>query len=78
MAEDDGSKDKYLEALDFIINVLKEHEQNLDKLIDQLATVSGQIGENRDKIKTKVEGIEEKISALQNEVTKLKNSVKRI
>jgi len=29
------SKDEALEALDFIVNVLKEHEKDLDKLINE-------------------------------------------
>ena len=43
MSENPGSKDKSLETLDFIINVLKEHEMNLDKTIDELSTVVEQI-----------------------------------
>ena len=50
MAANPGSKDKSLEALDFIINVLKEHEQNLDKSISEFASVTEQMG-NIDVIK---------------------------
>jgi hypothetical protein len=70
MSENPGSKDKALEALDFIINVLKEHEQSLDKSIDELATVTEQIGDTG-ALKSKVEKFEEKIDKLQNEVTNL-------
>ena len=70
MSENSGSKDKYLEALDFIINVLKEHERSLDKSIDQLATVTEQIG-NTDALNGKMELVEEKINNLQKEVTHL-------
>ena len=70
MAENSGSKDRYLEALDFIINVLKEHEQNLDKSIDQLATVVEQLA-CTDALNGKMETFEEKISEMQNEVTNL-------
>ena len=38
-------KDESLEALDFIVNVLKEHEKDLDKLISELATVAEQLGD---------------------------------
>jgi len=31
MADTSGAKDKSFEALDFIINVLKEHEKSLDQ-----------------------------------------------
>ena len=70
MGEPPDSKDKSLEALDFIINVLKQHEQNLDKSIDQLATVAEQIG-NTDALMSKMEKVEEKINNLQKEVTNL-------
>jgi hypothetical protein len=64
------SKDDSLEALDFIVNVLKEHERDLDKLINDLATVTEQLGDTGE-ISTKVEKVEEKISNLQKEVTNL-------
>jgi hypothetical protein len=64
------SKDDALEALDFIVNVLKEHEKDLDKLISELATVTEQIGDTGD-LSGKVEKIEEKINGLQKEVTTL-------
>lgn len=64
------SKDDTLEALDFIVNVLKEHEKDLDKLISELATVTEQIGDTGD-LSGKVEKIEEKINGLQKEVTTL-------
>jgi hypothetical protein len=64
------SKDEALEALDFIVNVLKEHEKDLDKLITELATVTEQIGDTGE-ISGKVEKVEEKINTLQKEVTNL-------
>jgi hypothetical protein len=64
------SKDDSLEALDFIVNVLKEHERDLDKLINELATVTEQLGDTGE-ISTKVEKVEEKINNLQKEVTNL-------
>ncbi len=70
MAETPGSKDKYFEALDFIINVLKEHEQILDRSIHELATVTEQMG-NSDALEGKVEKVEEKINLLQKQVTNL-------
>ena len=64
------SKDEALEALDFIVNVLKEHEKDLDKLINELATVTEQLGETGE-LTGKVEKVEEKINNLQTEVTNL-------
>lgn len=64
------SKDDALEALDFIVNVLKEHEKDLDKLINELATVTEQMGDTTE-LTEKVQTIEEKIGGLQKEVTTL-------
>jgi hypothetical protein len=64
------SKDDALEALDFIVNVLKEHEKDLDKLINELATVTEQMGDTGE-LSAKVEKVETKIDALQKEVTNL-------
>ena len=55
-------------ALDFLMNVLKEHEQTLDESIHELATVAEQMG-NTDALKTKVESAEQKIDNLQKEIT---------
>ena len=70
MAKNPQSKDDALEALDFIVNVLKEHEKDLDKLINELATVTEQMGDTSE-LNGKVEKVEEKIDALQKEVTSL-------
>ncbi len=70
MTKNPQSKDDALEALDFIVNVLKEHERDLDKLINELATVTEQLGDTGE-ISSKVEKVEEKISNLQKEVTNL-------
>ena len=70
MAGNPGSKDKSLEALDFIINVLKEHEQNLDKSISDFASVTEHVG-NTDALNVKIEKVEEKINTLQKEMTNL-------
>jgi hypothetical protein len=66
------SKDDALEALDFIVNVLKEHEKDLDKLINELATVTEQIGDTGE-LSSKVQKVEEKIDFLQKQVTSLIN-----
>jgi hypothetical protein len=70
MADNSNSKDKALEALDFIINVLKEHEESLDKSIDALATITEQFGDPS-SLNGKVEKIEAEINGLQNEVANL-------
>lgn len=70
MSRNPQSKDEALEALDFIVNVLKEHEKDLDKLINELATVTEQLGETGE-LTGKVEKVEEKVNNLQKEVTNL-------
>lgn len=59
-----------MEALDFIVNVLKEHEKDLDKLINELGTVTEQLGDSGNLV-GKVEKVEEKITSLQKEVSNL-------
>ncbi len=72
MSRKPQSKDEALEALDFIVNVLKEHEKELDKLIGELGTVTEQIGVQGD-LAGKVETVEEKVTGLQTEISNLIN-----
>ena len=64
------SKDEALEALDFIVSVLKEHEKDLDRLINELGSVTEKMGDTG-VLNTKVEKVEERLSTLQNEITNL-------
>ena len=64
------NKNEALEALDFIINVLKEHEKDLDRLISQLALITESLGETGE-ITGKIEKIEDRITNLQGEITNL-------
>ncbi len=73
MAKNPQSKDEALEAVDFIVNVLKEHERDLDKLINELATVTEQLGDTGE-LGDKVEKVEEKITTLQN-IQKSRNCI---
>jgi hypothetical protein len=68
------SKDEALEALDFIVNVLKGHENDLDRLISELATVTDQIND-KGELSNRVDKIEEKINILQKEITNLRGYV---
>jgi trans-2-enoyl-CoA reductase len=72
MSKKPQSKDEALEALDFIVNVLKEHEKDLDRLINELGTVTDALGETGE-LTCKVEKVEERINGLQNEITSLVN-----
>jgi hypothetical protein len=64
------SKDEALEALDFIVSVLKEHEKDLDRLINELGSVTEKMGDTGE-LSSKVERVEERLSTLQNEITNL-------
>jgi hypothetical protein len=70
MNEKSPSKDEALEALDFIVNVLKEHEKDLDRLIGELGTVASNLGDTGE-LGDKVDNVEEKINAIQNQITTL-------
>ncbi len=77
MSEKTPSKDEALEALDFIVNVLKEHEKDLDRLVSELGTVAGQMGDSGE-INSKVRKIEDKINSLQDNVSSLVKSLSNV
>lgn len=70
MVKKSPSKDETLEALDFIINVLKEHEKDLDRLIGELSEITSSLG-TTGELGDKIESVEGRLSTLQNEVTNL-------
>ena len=59
-----------LEALDFIINVLKEHEKDLDRLITQLGTTLEQYGETGE-LTGKIENVENLLADIQTQISDL-------
>jgi hypothetical protein len=70
MTKKPPSKDEALEALDFIINVLREHEKDLDRLIGELGTITSSVGKTGE-MADKIEKVEERLSTLQEEITGL-------
>lgn len=64
------SKDDALEALDFIISVLREHEKDLDRLISELGKIAEKLGEGG-VLSERIGNIEERLANLQNEVANL-------
>ena len=64
------SKNEALEALDFIINVLKEHEKDLDRLINELGKITSSVSDTGG-VSEKMERVEERLSTLQNEINNL-------
>src|SRR3990170_3015339 len=69
MAKRPGKNDS-LEALDFIISVLKEHEKDLDRLIGELGKVTSKLGTGGE-MNAKVEPVEERLASIQSEVASL-------
>jgi len=70
MSRRSPSKDEALEALDFIVNVLKEHEKDLDKLINELGTITERLVDTGE-FSGKIEKVEERLTTLQNEIANL-------
>ncbi len=64
--------DKYLEAFDFIMQFLQEHEHNIDGLVDRLATLREQVPDIT-TLKTKLEGLDAKVIRLQSDIANLKD-----
>jgi hypothetical protein len=64
------SKNDALEALDFIIAVLKEHEKDLDRLINELGVITEKIGDKGEGAE-RIESIENRLSLIQTELTEL-------
>jgi hypothetical protein len=67
MSKKAPSKDEAFEALDFIVNVLKEHEKDLDRLINELGNITERLGDTGE-LSGKIEKVEERLTALQNEI----------
>ena len=67
MADERPNKNESFEALDFIINVLKEHEKDLDRLIKELGEVIDKFGQSGE-LSNKIEKIDDRLSSIQGEV----------
>jgi hypothetical protein len=70
MSKKAPSKDDALEALDFIINVLREHENDLDRLINELGKITERLGETGE-LSGKIENVEKRLTNLQGEISNL-------
>jgi len=68
------SKDEALEALDFIINVLREHEKDLDRLINELGEITQRFSKTGE-VSDKIEKVEDRLSTLQTEISNLINYI---
>jgi len=70
MSKKGPSRDEAFEALDFIVNVLKEHEKDLDRLINELGNITERLGDTGE-LSGKIEKVEERLTTLQNEIANL-------
>ena len=70
MTQKKPSKNDALEALDFIIAVLKEHEKDLDRLINELGVITEKIGDKGENSE-KIERVENRLSLIQTELSEL-------
>ncbi len=68
------SRNDALEAIDFIINVLREHEKDLDRLIAELSKITEQFSDTGE-VSEKIDRIEERLSNMQTEVANLINFI---
>ena len=64
------SKNEALEAVDFIINVLREHEKDLDRLINELGKVASRFSQGGE-VPARIAKVEERLAQLQLEVSSL-------
>jgi len=70
MVKKPPSKNDALEASDFIINVLKDHEKDLDRLIGELGKITSSVGETGG-MSEKIDRVEGRLSTLQTEINNL-------
>lgn len=77
MDGNNSSNDKSWKSLEFIINVLKEHERALNNSIEKLTTVAEKAGGATSGLYSKLRKVDEKMSLLQKEVTDLTGYVQK-
>jgi len=63
-------RDEALEAIDFIVNVLKQHEKDLDRLIAQLGKVTNRITK-KGELPARIDTMEGQLTTLQTEINNL-------
>jgi len=77
LADAPPSKDRYLEALDFFTNFLREHEKSLDKSIVELANFTELLG-SVESPALKLDALERKIALLQKQIAGLVDSARKM
>jgi hypothetical protein len=70
MSKNSPAKDGSFEALDFILNIIKEHDKDLDRVATELASIAKRRGEKGD-VRDRIAKIEDQIDSLQRDVDKI-------
>jgi len=70
MAQNPDSNDRYVEALDFIITFLRDHERKLDRLNNQLSNVVDGLGGFKGLSK-KLDNLDGELDVLEGELARL-------
>ena len=70
MAQNPDSNDRYVEALDFIITFLRDHERKLDKLNGQLGNVVDGLGGFK-VLSNKLDKLNGELDVLESELARL-------
>jgi hypothetical protein len=74
MTEESSSDDQLFGAIDLIINVLKEHENNLDDFVDKLEKITERI-KKTGEVSGRIDKIEEQIGNLRNQISIFQNAL---
>ena len=74
MSKDPPSKNETLEALNFILSVITEHDKDLNKLVSELTSISRRLAETGE-LSSRFGRIENKIDNLQNAINNLLKSL---
>jgi len=70
MTQNPDSNDRYVEALDFIIRFLRDHERKLDKLNNQLGNIVNELG-GFGGVSKKLDNLNGELDFLEKEVARL-------
>jgi len=70
MTQNPDSNDRYVEALDFIIRFLRDHERKLDKLNNQLGNIVNELG-GFGGVSKKLDNLNGELDFLEKELARL-------
>jgi chromosome segregation ATPase len=75
MPENDKANDATLDALDFVVRALNQHEKQIDKLISKIDIKKIELSKHTEELNASLDEISKKIDALKNKIEKLKTSL---